>query len=133
MRHLMTTVLFIFLFGSGTVLAETIERTSESGTYIVRVQTDPKEPVVGNNSLTLTLLDGKTRAPVEAAEVEVVPWMTIHSHGSSKKTRVAEQGRGVYLVSDVYFTMAGEWDLIISVRKNRTEDSAVVTLKNVRH
>ncbi|MFO0754488.1 MAG: FixH family protein [Thermodesulfovibrionales bacterium] len=113
--------------------AETGERLSESGFYAIRVQTDPPRPVVGNNTVLMTVLDRRTGKGVEGAVIEATPWMTLHSHGSTKSTRVIEQGKGMYRVTDVYLTMEGEWDLLLSIRKDGKEDTAVFPLNKATH
>lgn len=115
-----------------TGTAEPAERKSEEGNFVIRVQTEPSHPTVGNNVVTLTIIDGRAGTPVEGVMIEATPWMTVHGHGSSKKTRVREKGKGIYVVEDVFFTMPGDWDLLITCRKDRIEDKAIITFKNVR-
>lgn len=129
-----TTVLlyFVILAASVKAVAGAAEWRSEEGHFLIKAQTDPQRPVVGNNVVILTILDGRSRAPVEAATVEVVPWMTMHGHGSSKKTRIRERGGGAYVVEDVFFTMAGDWDLLITLRKEKIEDKGTVPIRDVK-
>ena len=112
--------------------ADINEGHSDEGLYTIRAQAEPSRPVVGNNTITLTVFDRRTKAKVEGAVIEVTPWMTMHSHGSSKKTRVREKGNGVYAVEDVYFTMEGDWDLLIKIQKNGISDSAILTVRGIK-
>ena len=126
-------LLTMLLAFSVTCLAGPVERKSEEGNFVIRVQTEPPLPFVGNNVVTLTIVDSRDGKPVEGAMIEATPWMTMHGHGSSKKTRVREKGKGIYVVEDVFFTMAGDWDLLITCRKNMIEDKAIIPFKNVRN
>ncbi|MBZ0155073.1 MAG: FixH family protein [Alphaproteobacteria bacterium] len=124
--------LLLLLFVSvGISPAGAGERLSDGGWYAIRMQTDPSRPVVGDNTITLTLLDRHTGTGVEGAVIEAVPWMTLHGHGSTKKPRVREMGNGVYTITEVYFTMEGEWDLLLDIRKGGRKDAAVLTFKKV--
>ena len=131
-KRILVGLVLLLAFGR-TGMAEVVERQSEEGHFFIKVQTEPPHPVVGNNVVTLTIVDGRSKNPVEGVRVEAMPWMTIHGHGSSKKTRIKEKGKGIYVVEDVFFTMAGDWDLLITLRKDKIEDKAIVTFKNVRN
>lgn len=126
-----TVVVLLFLSTLiGVAVAETVVKSDE-GSFTIKVRMEPSRPVIGDNAVMLTVLD-RTNNPVEGAVVEVVPWMTAHSHGSSRKTVVKERGKGVYFVEDVTFTMAGDWDLLITIRKDQTEDRAIITVRGVK-
>jgi len=116
----------------GVGMAEVVEGRSEEGRFVIKVHTEPAHPIVGANVVIVTILDGRSGIPLEGVIIEATPWMTIHSHGSSKKTRIKEKGKGLYHVEDVFFTMAGDWDLLLTLRKDAIEDKAIVTFKNVK-
>lgn len=132
MKRIIIALAVLLASFTATVKAEVIESQSEDGLFIIRAQTEPWPPIVGNNTITLTVLDSRSKNPVEGAEVEVVPWMTLHGHGSSKKTRIQEKGKGIYVIESVYFTMAGDWDLLIKIRRSQSIDRAIITFKDVR-
>ncbi len=126
-------ILSILVFVSvETSFAETVEKRTDAGYFIVKLRADPSPPVVGTNTLTVAVRDGRSHAAVEGAVLEVVPWMTLHGHGSSKKARVEEIGKGEYEVDNVYFTMEGDWDVLITVHKGDIKDTASVTFKNIK-
>jgi hypothetical protein len=109
-------------FGSGT------DHRTKKGLFIFVVQSEPSEPVVGSNMVMLTIRDASSGAPVEGAAVKVVPWMSMHGHGSPKETRVKEKGNGAYEVDDLYYSMEGPWDLLITIQKGNIEDAASVAI-----
>ena len=113
---------------AGLTFAAVTDRHTNNGSYIFSVKPTPSVPVVGSNFLTLTIRDGSSGAAVEGATVKVVPWMTMHGHGSQKEAGVKEKGKGVYEVDNVYYSMEGSWDLLITIRKGDVEDSASVVV-----
>jgi hypothetical protein len=107
-------------------------KKSDGGFYAVDLQIVPSQPIVGKNIVTLTIYDGRSNAKIEGAAIEVIPWMTIHGHGSPKNSIVKEQGGGKYTAENVYFTMEGDWDLLINITKNGIKDTVIVSVKNVK-
>lgn len=124
-------VIVLFLF-SGRSAAGAIEKQSDGGLYTVNLRIEPLQPVVGNNTVTLTIRDSRSKVRIEGAAIEVIPWMTMHGHGSSKGTTVKERGSGIYTVENVYFTMEGDWDLLINIRKNKAKDTVTLPVKKVK-
>ena len=82
--------------------------------------------VKGMNSFTLTLMNHDGKA-VSGAQIEVIPFMTAHNHGSSAKPVVTTQGGGKYLVENVVFQMMGEWDMTIKVSQGKMSDELKLT------
>ncbi len=76
----------------------------------------------------LTIRDASSGAAVEGATVNVVPWMSMHGHGSPKRTQVKDKGNGVYEVDDLYYSMEGPWDLLITIQKGNIEDAGSVAI-----
>lgn len=122
-------VLFLFSGGSAAGANET---PSDGGLYTVSLRIERSQPVVGNNTVTLTICDSRSNVGIEGAAIEVIPWMTMHGHGSSKKTTVKERGGGIYTVENVYFTMEGDWDLLINIQKNSAKDTVTLPVKKVK-
>ncbi len=129
MPLMLTILLFSFVALS---LAQTAEKRSDSGFFVLSVRMEPAAPVIGSNSARVAVRDARTGAAVEGAALEVTPWMTMHGHGSTKKTQVKELGSGLYAVDDITFTMEGDWDLLITIEKGGVKDTASVAIRNVR-
>lgn len=130
---LLTPVVLILILFCGISPAEPTGSKSDGGLYAVDLQIIPSQPVVGKNTVILTIYDGRTNAKIEGAAIEVIPWMTMHGHGSPKNAIVKEQGGGKYAVENVYFTMEGDWDLLINITKNGIKDTAIFTIKKVKN
>jgi len=84
---------------------------------------------VGSNMVTLIIRDASSGTAIEGAMVKVVPWMSMHGHGSPKETHVKEKGNGVYEVDNLYYTMEGSWDLLIAIQKGSVEDATSVVVE----
>jgi len=134
MRPLSTTaaaiVISLFLLCPGISPAG-MNRTTEGNLFRIELRIDPPQPVVGNNSLLLDVYDARSNEKIDDAEIEVIPWMTMHGHGSSKKPTVHKQGSGQYRVENVFFTMEGDWDLLITIQKKSAKDTATFPISHV--
>jgi hypothetical protein len=134
MRTLLTTatavVISLFLFCPGVSLAG-VDRITDGNLFRIELRIDPPQPVVGNNSVLLDVYDAKSNERIDDAEIDVVPWMTMHGHGSSKKPTVQKQGSGRYRVENVFFTMEGDWDLLITIQKKGAKDTATFPISHV--
>ena len=91
-----------------------------------------RQPVVGNNAAVLIVTDARTNQPIDDAVITAVPWMTMHSHGSPNKPTIKKTGDRRYRVDNLYYTMEGDWDLIVSVQKGRSRDTATFPIMNVK-
>lgn len=127
-------VMFLWAFSlSQDCTAGSIDQRSLNGTFMAQLQVIPDPPRMGiNNSAVLKIYERDSKVIVAGAFVEVAPWMTQHSHGSSKKTKITEKGNGVYSIENIYFTMEGEWDLIVKITKNTQEDQVIFSFRDVK-
>ncbi len=119
------------LFILGIAFAEAGTMT-DAKLFRLELELDPKRPVVGTNAAVLTVTDAQSNRTIDDAMIEVVPWMTIHGHGSPKKPSIKKMGAGRYRVENLYYTMEGNWDLLITIQNKGTEDSATIPIQNVR-
>ncbi len=76
----------------------------------VEIRTSPYPPVKGNNWIQYRISDAAGTA-VTGLPLDVLPWMPAHGHGTSVQPRIEDQGAGFYLCRDVFFYMAGHWEL----------------------
>lgn len=88
---------------------------SQSGELDVEVRTSPQPPGRGTNEALFTITQRETGAPATGLRFTVEPWMPGHGHGSPTVPTVEERGEGDYLVRDIDFTMAGEWELRVRI------------------
>jgi hypothetical protein len=85
--------------------------TSHSGWLHVAVRTCPNQPPLrGLDTVEYTITDD-AGAPQDGLAVSALPFMTQMGHGTSAQDSVEPEGSGRYLINDVYFFMAGQWEL----------------------
>ena len=82
-------------------------------------------PRVGTNHIAIDLYQGEV--VLEDATIEVEPWMPAHGHGSPRPTVMSTTADGYDL--EVYFQMAGDWELHVSVETELGSDSFLVPIE----
>lgn len=117
-----------FLFGFATQ-----QNTTEQGLYFVSIDLKGTQATVGNNTIKLFVGDRRSKAPLkQKLDIEIVPWMPAHEHGSGTLPIIRELGNGEYSVEKVDLSMAGLWEIYVRINKGkRGEDTAVFNI-NVR-
>jgi hypothetical protein len=123
--------LSLILFCHGISLAG-MARTTDAQLYRLELEIEPAQPVVGTNAAVLTVTDARTNRPADDAVLEVVPWMTMHGHGSPKKPAIKKTGAGQYRVDNIFFTMEGDWDLLVTVQKGDSKDTTTFPIMKVK-
>jgi hypothetical protein len=124
-------VISFFLLCPAVSLAGTT-RTTDSGLFLLELQMEPAQPVVGSNAAVLIVTDAKSNRTIDDAIIEVAPWMTMHGHGSPKKPEIKKTGDGRYRVENLYYTMEGDWDLIVTIQKGASRDTATLPVVDVK-
>jgi hypothetical protein len=106
-------------------------KTTDANLFRIELQGGLVKPVVGNNTAVLLVSDARSNRMIDDAKIEIVPWMTMHCHGSSKKPVVKAMGFDQDQVENVYFTMEGDWDLIITIEGKEAKDTAIFSVLHV--
>ena len=130
-KMLVVAAISFFLLCPGISLAGA-SKTTDANLFRFELEGGLEKPVVGNNTVVLVVSDARSNRTIDDAKIEIIPWMTMHSHGSSKKPVVKAMGSGRYQVENVYFTMEGDWDLIISIEGKEGKDSAIFPILHVK-
>lgn len=84
--------------------------TSDSHALHIDMTASPDPPVVGTDTLELTITSAADGSPQDGLSVALAPYMPSMGHGTSATT-VTPEGGGKYLVSEVYLFMPGVWEL----------------------
>lgn len=123
-------LMFLGFFLSGFVLQK---GTTEQGLYFVSLEFPGKQIKPGMNSMKIFVGDRKSKAPVrDKLDIEVVPWMPSHEHGTSEMAVVRELGQGFYSVEGVNLTMSGDWEIYVRINQGRRGEDTAVFNVNVR-
>ena len=121
-------LLSFFLFGFAMQ-----QNTTEQGLYIVSIDFTKAPVKVGNNSLKLFIGDHKSKAPLtQKLDIEIVPWMPAHEHGTGNLPLIKELGKGTYAVEQLNLSMTGLWEIYIRINKGKKGEDTAVFNVNVK-
>jgi len=59
--------------------------------------------------------------------IDVLPWMPAHGHGATATPLFEEEVGGIYLVSNINYTMPGHWELRVDAHCQGVTDHLVVS------
>ena len=121
-------LLSFFLFGL------TMQQdTTEQGLYFVSIEFTGAHIKVGKNSMKLFIGDRRSKAPLKnKLDIEVVPWMPAHEHGTSELPIIRELGKGEYSVEQINLSMPGLWEIYVRINKGKKGEDTAVFNVNVK-
>jgi len=112
----------LFLFGFQNSRTE-----SEQGNYIVSAEFLTSPVKTGMNTMRLIIYDRKSEEPVDKKlKLQVIPWMPTIVHAITEVPVIKDKGKGVYLIENINFDAAGDWEVYIKIKNGSKEDSAVL-------
>jgi len=97
--------------------------TSDQGRLHIEIRSAPHPAVRGVNRFRLYLTD-PAGAPADGLAIAVQPWMPAHGHGTSVVPQTMALGPGQYEIDQVYFYMAGDWQLRMTFSAAETDSAA---------
>lgn len=101
-----------------------LKKATPGGISVSLVEASPAPPQKGDNFWALRITD-PSGAPIDGADVSILPFMPDHGHGSALKSTVTSTGSdGRYTVSRVYLPMAGYWEITITVSRGGAVEEA---------
>jgi hypothetical protein len=86
----------------------------------------PSPPERGNNTWTIKVSSNDTLEGLETCEIDLVPFMLEHGHGSPKQPTIMGVGGGIYQATDIVFTMPGLWSMEFTVACNNGDREQLV-------
>lgn len=109
------------------------QNTTEQGLYFVSIDFTKAPVKVGNNSLKLFIGDHKSKAPLtQKFDIEIVPWMPAHEHGTGNLPLIKELGKGAYSVEQLNLSMPGLWEIYVRINKGKKGEDTAVFNVNVK-
>lgn len=113
---------------NGGHVSETVhplgEAISDNGHFNVHAVHDPTTPQTGAGKMTLIITHANNNAPLADLKVTLTPWMPAHGHGSNKTPTVTEKTNAIaYEVSDIVYTMPGDWEARITIEDEENHDT----------
>lgn len=102
-----------------------LNASTENGLFVVSLHPKAGEAVIGDYHDWIIEVSDETGAVIEGAEFSVGGGMAAHGHGLPSQPIVTQYlGDGKYLVEGVLFNMAGDWTLMVAIRKDTFTDKA---------
>lgn len=108
---------------------------SKTKAYVVKVETSAALVPEAFQTIQLHFTDANGVAAESVSDVTLKPWMTIHNHGTATKKLKLTPVEGkpdVIEVTNLWFTMGGPWDLLITATVNGTADDAILPVEVAR-
>jgi hypothetical protein len=106
---------------------DTLFKVTDNGEYSVEVLLPDQKVEMGVNKVDIIIHDKNDR-DVPGADITVTPWMPSMDHGVMEKPVINEKGGGLYSVSNVVFSMTGEWELRLRISVGSTTDTVAIAL-----
>ncbi len=106
---------------------ETLFTVSEKGQMSIEVLLNEKEYKIGRDVIGIVVHDSHDE-DVEGASLKAV--LTLQG-GIRETPPVKEKGGGLYLIPAAQFPKDGPWELQITVRKGKIDDSVVFTSQDM--
>lgn len=90
-------------------------KVGDNGYTVSLVSSDPGPPDMGDNTWMVKVL-APGGAPMDAVELDALPLMPDHGHGSSMTPIVTPSGAdGLYEIAPVHLQMSGYWTIRIKI------------------
>lgn len=121
--------LLIFLTATA-IAAEPTQWSSQSGSYKVSYRSSITPVEINRIHEWVLHVETDDGLAVEGAEIMIVGGMREHDHGLPTMPRVtAYLGDGNYRVQGVRFHMAGEWQIVVTIKVDGRVDSVEIELE----
>lgn len=85
--------------------------TDDGGEVLVEATLTASDPVVGENTFDVRVLELSGDELVANATLTVDPFMPSMGHGSNEEPTITANGDGTFVVTTVVFTMGGDWEV----------------------
>jgi hypothetical protein len=90
------------------------------------MSSDPGPPIKGNNNWVIQVNDAMSAAAVDGLNINAVPFMPDHGHGTPIKVAITPMGSGTYGLAPVNLFMAGLWQITINMTSADMKTSDLV-------
>ena len=109
---------------------DSIFKVTDNGEFSVEVLLPDKKLEIGANRVDL-IIHNREDHDVAGARIMVEPWMPAVGHGVMEKPIVNEKGGGLYSVSNIIFSMTGDWLLRLEISSGATTDTVKIPMPAV--
>ncbi|HWR58542.1 MAG TPA: hypothetical protein VN328_06610 [Thermodesulfovibrionales bacterium] len=101
---------------------ETLFDITKRASYSIEILLDEKEHKIGKDTIGMVVHDAHDE-DVKGAQLTIVHKDLSTGADAPGKLSVVDKGNGLYIISGLDLKRAGKWELSITVKKDRVEDS----------
>lgn len=103
-----------------------LDASTENGLFVLSLQPKEGKPVIGEYHDWVIEVTDENEQGIEEATFRFGGGMAAHGHGLPSQPVVTQYlGDGKYLIEGMLFNMAGDWSLVVAVKKDNFTDQAV--------
>lgn len=96
---------------------------TDDGTFFVSYVIDGMAMTGTTFSMTVSVFESDMETPVAAAELALTESMPSMGHGMNTSPEISSNGDGTFAVSNLEFSMAGDWEFAFTVTDGDRSDS----------
>lgn len=100
---------------------ESLFNITDKGTFSVEILLDDREYKIGKDVVGI-VIHNRYDEDVEGAAIKILSLMP-EGQISTDSPVVKDKGKGLYIVSSLNLTKEGKWELKMSIKKEKVEDS----------
>lgn len=116
----------VLVFG---VLLLQIPAPANAAGFIVTYTTPDGPPEINRMHSWILHIESDSGDAIEGAQIEVDGGMPAHDHGLPTRPQVTEElGDGYYRLDGVRFHMRGQWEMVVTIRSDESEETVVISL-----
>ncbi|MBI4377668.1 MAG: FixH family protein [Nitrospinae bacterium] len=102
---------------------ESLFKITDNGMFSIEILLDEKEYKIGKNVIGIVIHNAHDE-DVEGADLKIISLLP-KGQVNTESPVVKDKGGGLYTVSNMNINKEGHWELKISIKKKKMEDSAV--------
>lgn len=96
---------------------------------IVTYTTPDGPPEINRMHSWILHIESESGEAIEGAQIEVDGGMPAHDHGLPTRPQVTEElGDGYYRLDGVRFHMSGQWEMVVTIRSDESDETVVISL-----
>ena len=113
-------------YASAQSIAPNLETISQHG-YIIKIFSELSPITINKIHNWIINIEDSNYNPISDLTINVYGGMPVHSHGLPTNPKVTSQILpGVYKLEGIKFHMAGEWEIVMEIKKDNSTDIAKI-------
>jgi hypothetical protein len=130
-RRIIFIITILFSLSATLATGANLSQVSMKGLFKVELSIPGENLKVGKNVAELMVRD-KNGKDVSGARITVLPQIYQHGESTLIRPKVSEEGKGSYLVDNIYIEIPGHWILKVTITKDDKTDSVTFDFPDVK-